>query len=404
MAQPASCILDDLQPWYLASAYPMHSGQAEQQLHTHCLGLISLLKPPTFLHIHHKIMSLDDDPSVPIGDEKLHLQIITQLWRQTTPSTTLPTDLHWDPYFLYYNAQCNTAIQSGRGLYTTIRTHADVQIVARYIQAPDCKSDIKAHLRRFMRQPRSPKEADDMLEGSVMLVARLLSMTDIGPLPYNPPGTQHSVTWTSPTCTLQELLCAHFTAEEPAASEQDNANDIMFGEDFTAYKLQRYCGVDISWTNNLADHLLLSQGGKKLYVFHHASFLRWQDGVLPDGLAAETLDTLALLFPSYHVKTKEWVVHCTLPSEVDMHILELGRLRDCHASDFKFWRKRLVAVYKVFKSPHQRSIAQQWHDRRDKAQWYTFWVAIVILCLTVFFGLVQSIEGALQVYKAYHPS
>jgi hypothetical protein len=50
------------------------------------------------------------------------------------------------------------------------------------------------------------------------------------------------------------------------------------------------------------------------------------------------------------------------------------------------------------------SILQFWYDRRNKVQWYTFWIAVLILCLTVFFGLVQSIEGALQVYKAYHPT
>jgi hypothetical protein len=27
-----------------------------------------------------------------------------------------------------------------------------------------------------------------------------------------------------------------------------------------------------------------------------------------------------------------------------------------------------------------------------------------VLCLTIFFGVVQSVEGALQVYKAYHPT
>ena len=32
---------------------------------------------------------------------------------------------------------------------------------------------------------------------------------------------------------------------------------------------------------------------------------------------------------------------------------------------------------------------------------YTFWVAVLVLVLTIFFGLVQSIEGALQVYASF---
>lgn len=35
---------------------------------------------------------------------------------------------------------------------------------------------------------------------------------------------------------------------------------------------------------------------------------------------------------------------------------------------------------------------------------YTFWVAAVVLALTIFFGVVQSIEGAIQVYYAAHSS
>jgi hypothetical protein len=33
-------------------------------------------------------------------------------------------------------------------------------------------------------------------------------------------------------------------------------------------------------------------------------------------------------------------------------------------------------------------------------QWYTFWVAALVLGLTIVFGLIQCVEGALQVYLA----
>jgi hypothetical protein len=92
----------------------------------------------------------------------------------------------------------------------------------------------------------------------------------------------------------------HFEAGPLNAQE-----DLMFEGEFTAYNLQRYAGVEIAWTDNLADHLRLSRNRKRLYISHHASFLQWQDGVLPSGLAAETLNTLALLFPSHDVDTKE---------------------------------------------------------------------------------------------------
>lgn len=72
-------------------------------------------------------------------------------------------------------------------------------------------------------------------------------------------------------------------------------------------------------------------------------------------------------------------------------------------SQFHFWRDRMVILKQVFDESEPRNLSQFWHDRRKGPQWYTFWVAIAVLLLTIFYGTIQSIEGALQVYKAYHP-
>ncbi len=47
---------------------------------------------------------------------------------------------------------------------------------------------------------------------------------------------------------------------------------------------------------------------------------------------------------------------------------------------------------------------QWWHDRRNGERWFTFWVAILVLMITIALGLIQCIESALQVYKAYYPT
>jgi hypothetical protein len=43
-------------------------------------------------------------------------------------------------------------------------------------------------------------------------------------------------------------------------------------------------------------------------------------------------------------------------------------------------------------------------DRRKGDQWLASWVAIVVVGMTLLFGLIQSIEGGIQVYKSYHPT
>ena len=39
-----------------------------------------------------------------------------------------------------------------------------------------------------------------------------------------------------------------------------------------------------------------------------------------------------------------------------------------------------------------------WYDDRKKVQWYTFWVAFLVLVLTVFFGIIQSAAAIVQAW------
>jgi hypothetical protein len=69
--------------------------------------------------------------------------------------------------------------------------------------------------------------------------------------------------------------------------------------------------------------------------------------------------------------------------------------------NFDYWHDRLVILKQVFDEAEPSNIRQWWNDRRKRVQWYTFWVAALVLGLTVFFGVIQSVEGALQVYVSY---
>ena len=59
-----------------------------------------------------------------------------------------------------------------------------------------------------------------------------------------------------------------------------------------------------------------------------------------------------------------------------------------------------MMLKEVFDEAEPRNLWQLWFDNRKRVQWYTFWVAVLVFFLAMFFGLVQSIEGALQVYIA----
>jgi len=154
----------------------------------------------------------------------------------------------------------------------------------------------------------------------------------------------------------------------------------------------------------------MAEDDKIVAIFHHASFLqtlkRQKNALYPPGLIDETLRTLALLFPKDDRATKKYVLSLPSTPPIDQHLAKIGQLHldDRQIETYQFWHDRLVILKQAFDESRPEVLSQWWHDSRNGYQWYTFWVAVFVLFLTVFFGLVQSIEGAMQVYKAYHPT
>ena len=71
--------------------------------------------------------------------------------------------------------------------------------------------------------------------------------------------------------------------------------------------------------------------------------------------------------------------------------------------NFRYWHDRLVILKEVYDEARPNTLSQWWYDRRNGVQWYTFWVALWVLILTIIFGFVQCVEGGLQVYIAFNP-
>jgi hypothetical protein len=123
---------------------------------------------------------------------------------------------------------------------------------------------------------------------------------------------------------------------------------------------------------------------------------------LPQGLAEETLRTITLLF-SEHGKSARARLHRQMGArKAEKGMGRLGPvLREHHRiQSYNYWRDRLVDLKETFDQTKPTTWRQWLHDRRNTPEWAAFWIAMVILFLT----LVQCIEGSLQAYKAYHPT
>lgn len=123
--------------------------------------------------------------------------------------------------------------------------------------------------------------------------------------------------------------------------------------------------------------------------------------LLPPGLAEETRRTITLLFSERGRSARMRLSRQAGFRRVDEGLSGLGPVLREHRriQSYKYWRDRLVDLKETFDQTKPTTWRQWLHDRRNTPEWAAFWIAMVILFLT----LVQCIQGALQVYKAYFP-
>ncbi|KAH8696842.1 hypothetical protein GQ44DRAFT_666101 [Phaeosphaeriaceae sp. PMI808] len=345
--------------------------------------------------------------------------IIDSLWPRHPPIQLDDLENYdWAPYFDYYVNQCHHSLQSQS---VVVRTHQDIVKLSYIFRKNAPRENIEEQLRNALAKVNAKtKETNstDKLEAmeedvnnTINLVARLYLMVNVRASEATLTTGRTKLRWTDGSPRS-------FLLDQFKHSESLHDISIKFEKTFTARNIERIAGIAIHWTDNLADHLrMLDAEDKTVAIFHHASFLKYQATLVfppffpplyPTGLVEETLRTLALLFPQHDRETKTWLqLQSKMNSYIiDKQLLKCGRLRldDRQKNNFHFWHDRLVILKQAYDESRPATLSQWWLDRRNTVQWYTFWVAIVVLLLTIFFGLVQGIEGALQVYKAYNPT
>jgi hypothetical protein len=129
--------------------------------------------------------------------------------------------------------------------------------------------------------------------------------------------------------------------------------------------------------------------------------------MFPDGFVEETLQTLKLLFPKLDDSDIRWY-RKRIPSSkanLDLKLAELECIHDDwrRAEKFMYWHDRLVMLKQEFDEARPESLRELWLDDRHGRHWYTLWIAVVVLILTLVFGLTQSIFEGMQLNKALHP-
>ena len=182
---------------------------------------------------------------------------------------------------------------------------------------------------------------------------------------------------------------------------------VKLPQTFTAAHLEKIGGIQVIWTSNLADHLLLKEDDTKLMLFHQVSILKLHkispNDIFPEGLVDETIRTIALLVPPALGEPNQWFRQQQQIHKIDLEAGDCNRLNSSQRQikNFVFWRDRLVLLKRTFDDAEPRNLSQLWWDDRRKTQWFTFWVALMVFILTLFFGIIQSVASIVQAWASF---
>lgn len=120
----------------------------------------------------------------------------------------------------------------------------------------------------------------------------------------------------------------------------------------------------------------------------------------PDGLLEETEETLDLLFPTKNIKDSKRTRRLRDKDDVD---IEAARdlPPSMTISHYKHWGDRLALVQQAYDTARPRRGRQWWYDRRNRVEWATLLVAIIVFIMTLVFGIISSVTGIMQVYASF---
>ena len=242
------------------------------------------------------------------------------------------------------------------------------------------------------------ESADSYLASILLdLTASVCSLTSIGKFPgdisYDEP-----VEWENGKA-LHTVISSVFSPSETRET-------VKLPQSFTAANLEKIAGIQVRWTNNLADHLLLRDDDTKVMIYHQVSALQLhkysQTSVISPDLADETIRSISLLVPPVLGELNPWFRKEQQKHNLDAQAGLCDRLNssDRQINNFPFWRDRLVLLKRTYDETEPKTLAQLWWDDRKKTQWFTFWVAVLVFIMTVFFGVIQSVASIVQAWAS----
>ncbi|KAL9127056.1 MAG: hypothetical protein Q9217_004000 [Psora testacea] len=315
------------------------------------------------------------------------------------------TDNAYEAFFSRYHTQCALAANKSPDIENV--THMELLQVIHWLEPLAERESRIALVQRKASFPVSENLAETLTD----LAASTWLMLSIGKFPGDISYDEH-VIWGKgllhsglPKDTEATEL-SDSVIKRTFPSEYTSKDTVKLPQSFTAAHLEKIGGIEIRWTNNLADHLLLRDDDTKLMLFHQVSILNLhlasESSPLPKDLVDETIRTISLFLPPVLGEPNPW-----FQVEKQKHRLDAnaGLCKRLNSSErqigrFTYWRDRVVLLKRTFDDTEPRTISQLYHDDRKKTQWFTFWVAVLVFFVTIFFGVIQSVASIIQAWAS----
>ena len=312
----------------------------------------------------------------------------------------------FESFFTRYALLCKLAANKDREVENVTHRHlVDIIALLKDTKAYNSPSQgtREAIIRTVMRDPVVAHSKN--LAGTLVdLAAGLWLMLSISKYPGD-------ISYDEPIIWEDEEALVPLGLVDKTFFNQYNSTDLVkLPQSFTAAHLEQIAGIKVIWTSNLADHLLLKDDDTKLMLFHQISILQLHKmsstTLLPKDLVDETIRSISLLIPPVFGEPNPWFQQQRKKSQEKGQIdAQAGICERLNSSErqigkFKYWRDRLVLLKRTFDDAEPRNISQLWWDDRKKTQWFTFWVAVLVFVMTVFFGIVQSVAGIVQAWAS----
>ncbi|KAL6719214.1 hypothetical protein ACLMJK_003451 [Lecanora helva] len=333
-------------------------------------------------------ISLDSKLSTTPIPKSLRRAIIESIFDTSLTEHNFEAANGFHSYFYdWYEDQVQAA-----ACHTSIMTYGELLNILSHIRLDQSRENLLDKL--LQDQPLAEKER---LDASINLAAKLWMTVSIGHVKQALPSGS-VILWEKGR--LSETVYTTLWPQ-PQLSEK-----IKLPRTFTAANLERIAGLEIGWTSNLADHLCLKDDDKRVMLYHQVSFLELhqknQTAAFPPHLIEETLSTLGLLIPTTDKRSRTWFHQKQRTLNLDPKAGSYGPLPTSarQIEHFHFWRDRLIILKQTFDEVEPHTLSLWWNDDRKKVQWYTFWVAALVLVLTVVFGLVQCAAGVVQAWAS----